>query len=366
MKIYFCDICNQSIPIKDLDDGLAVAVKGKLICAACNTAAASATKTATASTAAPASGGSTARDVGLVVVAAALGAGGAWFLVHDSQKKLEARLMSQLSDAVSKGSDSGTRIAGVASDLDAARRSIDALKKQIEDEALEDAARRQHDQAGVEARIENIKKYMRESETLKERVQELEVRSAAAADSNGSVQRDVAALRGQIGELVANIGKIATPGPASQPVKTNEEASPPVANANPTLPPLPKDLQDVAKNLKSGEPGLRFDAVEQLGKSRDPRVVPYVAGALGDSDDFVRRVAAEVLGDLNAKTAIPLLIDGLMDEQLHVRQAVIGALRKVSGQNIKYDEYGKKEERVKQQRLWKTWWDQNQEKILQN
>ena len=87
---------------------------------------------------------------------------------------------------------------GVASDLDAARRSIDALKKQIEDEALEDAARRQHDQAGVEARIENIKKYMRESETLKERVQELEVRSAAAADSNGSVQRDVAALRGQI------------------------------------------------------------------------------------------------------------------------------------------------------------------------
>ena len=51
MKIYFCDICNESIPLQDLKDNLATTIKGKLFCQACNplntvTPSASSSKTA--------------------------------------------------------------------------------------------------------------------------------------------------------------------------------------------------------------------------------------------------------------------------------------------------------------------------------
>ena len=36
MKIYFCDICNESIPLTDLKDGRASTIKGKIFCGNCN------------------------------------------------------------------------------------------------------------------------------------------------------------------------------------------------------------------------------------------------------------------------------------------------------------------------------------------
>ena len=36
MKIYFCDECNESIPLQDIKDNNAVTLKGKIYCQNCN------------------------------------------------------------------------------------------------------------------------------------------------------------------------------------------------------------------------------------------------------------------------------------------------------------------------------------------
>ncbi|MFH2000148.1 MAG: hypothetical protein ABIK28_10725, partial [Planctomycetota bacterium] len=36
MKIYFCDECNESIPLQDIKDNNAVTLKGKIFCRKCN------------------------------------------------------------------------------------------------------------------------------------------------------------------------------------------------------------------------------------------------------------------------------------------------------------------------------------------
>ena len=36
MKIHFCDLCNESVPQSDLDEGRSFLRKGRVICAKCN------------------------------------------------------------------------------------------------------------------------------------------------------------------------------------------------------------------------------------------------------------------------------------------------------------------------------------------
>ena len=36
MKIYFCDGCNESIPLADIQAGQVTTIKGKLFCGNCN------------------------------------------------------------------------------------------------------------------------------------------------------------------------------------------------------------------------------------------------------------------------------------------------------------------------------------------
>ena len=38
MKIHFCDLCNESVPQADLDEGRAFVRKGRVVCATCDRA----------------------------------------------------------------------------------------------------------------------------------------------------------------------------------------------------------------------------------------------------------------------------------------------------------------------------------------
>ncbi|MEM7518239.1 MAG: hypothetical protein AAF368_15115, partial [Planctomycetota bacterium] len=38
MKLYFCDLCNESVPYQDLEEGRAFLRKGRVVCASCNRA----------------------------------------------------------------------------------------------------------------------------------------------------------------------------------------------------------------------------------------------------------------------------------------------------------------------------------------
>ena len=101
MKIYFCDLCNESIPLEDLKDGKASTIKGKIFCRGCNplnTVESSTTK----------SGVGVMLPIALFVVAAGL-AGGAWFFAYQLMGRIDemprhddalARLETRLDRAV--------------------------------------------------------------------------------------------------------------------------------------------------------------------------------------------------------------------------------------------------------------------------
>ena len=72
-------------------------------------------------------------------------------------------------------------------------------------------------------------------------------------------------------------------------------------------------------------PGRRV-AVWALSRSRSPRAIPALAGALTDPDPTVRAAAAEALGSLQAGSSVPRLKPLLDDPVVSVRLAAAGAL----------------------------------------
>jgi hypothetical protein len=383
VKIYFCDICNQSIPIKDIDDGVAVPVRGKLICSACSIAAATGgTVPATTTPAAPAGAaaaaaqpvrapGSGFANIFFVLVAAGLGFGGAWLLLKEESRKVDGKFAVASGELTSLRQDFDRKLAGLRGDISEVQKNVDSLRAEIENSMKVGEARERKIAADVESRFESVKSYITENEKIKDRVQDLELRSTANSDVLSGLQKDIVSVRASILELNSTVIKaLSNPQLAKPADPTAQAPDAPKGGNEGSLPlqALPNDLAEIAKKLKSADPSIRFDGVEQLGRSRDGRVVGYLVPMLQDKDDFVRRQAAEVLGDLGnlAKAAPPFLIEALGDEVAYVRESVIYALRKITTQNIKFDPTAKTEDRARQQKLWRSWWEQNREKFVGN
>ncbi|MBI3817655.1 MAG: HEAT repeat domain-containing protein [Planctomycetes bacterium] len=391
MNIYFCDICNQSIPIKDIDDGVAVIVRGKMVCAACNAVASGTalaqpgtiTDTAKASSMAPsmalpslspagstpAPHGSLGRDLFIIAVAAAAGVAVSYYLLKENARDVDARLVTELSGIRDDGRKLGKRVETFAATLDEMQGNLNEISRQLKTEEEVSAARTRKSIGEFDSRFEQVKAYVAENERVKDQMQQFEMRSTAVGESVTNLQKDISQMRATMVELAGLIAKGAS---APPPAPVNPSVGDPGPDVKPADPgalqqmPLPNELQAAAKKLKAPGEGDRWDAVDALGRSRDPRVVPYIVPMLKDTDVFVRQCTANVLGELNkrSKHAVPYLIDSLDDENSYVRDAVSQALRKITDQNIKFDTYGKKEDQKKQQKTWRTWWDQNSEKFL--
>ncbi len=73
---------------------------------------------------------------------------------------------------------------------------------------------------------------------------------------------------------------------------------------------------------------VRRAAAEALGEIGDPQAVPALVQALRDEDEDVRREAAWALGKIGA-SAVPALVQALQDEDRWVRRAAAEALGKI-------------------------------------
>ncbi len=91
---------------------------------------------------------------------------------------------------------------------------------------------------------------------------------------------------------------------------------------SPAVPPLIRALQD--------EDGwVRREAAQALGEIKDARAVPPLIRALQDEDEGVREAAAEALGKIGDAQAVPTLIQALQDKNEEVRKAAAEALGKI-------------------------------------
>jgi len=355
VKIYFCDICNQSIPLQDLDSGTAVAVKGKLLCAQCNAAVAAAASKGGTSPAAAAAGGARGLGLGVTIVVALLAAAVAVGFVETRGRSQREAMRTEYTASLQTTRDVAQRTEQSLVDL---REEIGGLGKKVEglqgDSRVareEDAGRLQHEVAELMSRLDKIKGYVEENEKLKETLQQLEIRIAANHETMTGLRREIDGLRTAMAEAPAR----APAGPGEvKPAAALPESAP----AGDSMAALPLELQRQIKLMQSTDAGKRWEAVGELGRSADPRVIAFLIPMLRDKDAFVRHHAAEVLGELDAKPAVMPLIEALGDDEPFVRDMVYTQLRKITRKSLKFDSSAKKEERDKQQRAWRAWAEQ--------
>ncbi len=80
--------------------------------------------------------------------------------------------------------------------------------------------------------------------------------------------------------------------------------------------------------LKSNNVYLRRNAVEALGKLKDPIAVEPLIEVLDDKDTYIRKNSAEALGEIGDHRAVMPLVKAIDDRKTCVRDASLDALKK--------------------------------------
>ena len=374
MEVHFCDLCNESVPERDLKEGRAFLRKGRVVCASCDRAMSppeeeaggaptgEAPSEAVAGAQAAGAGtpggphagsgghgphyGSGGAGAGLAMVMAAMAilliAAVAVLLFErmDDANRQSARDLSSL------GSDLRGVVADVRTELladaesrsgeaEALRRAIDALGQEVSGQA--------------QSHREDVRRLTGEVEALTRRLDE----GSAVAEELARHDRQIAELAGSIAEIRADLGLVAEKLVELQ-AQSEELAARPVAPLEPVD--QGPDWLAYVDELASPSSGARWTAVQALGDTGDLGVVPHLLPMLGDEDIFVRMATARVLGDLGAVEGVPNLIDALEDVESTVREAAVLSLRLITGQNFKFDPGAADADRSKRVKAWRDWW----------
>jgi hypothetical protein len=143
------------------------------------------------------------------------------------------------------------------------------------------------------------------------------------------------------------------------------EPSPPESRPEPEPDPEPVASPEVAewiRQLDDKDAGVRFSAAVELGKSGFAPAARELARILErDKDTFVRRAAARSLGELNAWSAVPVLIRTLEDREIFVATTASEALKTITGQEFGYREGMSRSEIRRVVSKAKAWWEDHKD-----
>ena len=362
MDIHFCDLCNESVPQSDLDQGRAFVRKGRVVCALCDAAMHRKDK-AEPGVAMPGPGGAPVRTVRLTEPRRGLGmewaaAVGALGLVGLGWLALE-RIEKAQGDAFAEFSEQARRVElavdglerRVLEERERSERAIAALEEAVQARmALLESER----EAGAALRSTELTGIERGITALERELVALGQERTALTQRFESLAEDQSAMRGDLSVVAqALLDSLAGGG-----LEGRAETPPVEPLPGAELQDAPDWLQRVA-GLGAADASTRWDTVESLGETGDPRVASFLVPALGDEDLFVRMAAARVLGELGNSEAIPGLIDALGDAEPSVREAAVLSLRTLSGMEFGFrpgDAPGQREKRVE---AWREWWERS-------
>lgn len=366
MKIHFCDLCNESVPQSDIDEGRAFMRKGHVVCLSCDRAMSH----VSASSPAPArTEGSRDPLVEPVPMAAApaaqapasVGSAGLWFAIV--AMLFTAAAIAILNHSLEKLAGENQRQEQV---LNETRQSIQALVDRVgaaERQRGEQVEREHAASASLQTALDSVRSQAREDAAA--RATEVAAQSQSIADLRAEL---VAWQEDSDRRLVSHSERLG---------RSDDELSLLVERfsaleAGPTMPAEPADAAGASSasvaqwsvllvDLTSPNAGIRWQAVVGLGDTKDPAVVPSLLPMLADKDVFVRMACARVLGDLGHNSAVPALIDSLEDGEAPVREAASIALRAITGKDLRFDPLGNEADRAKKVKAWREWWKKLQE-----
>lgn len=364
VKIYFCDICNESIPLKDLEMGAAITIKGKVICHRCNPqTAAQKSAAAVSSSGMPAAAPvyATHSNFGMagVVAVIALLVGGAAIGLFILDRETNHRNFQAANEAVrsveqriDKIDKSISDLKGqIAIEIDRADRKLNAdFRNEIDKERSSGENRF----ALLKEKVDLLQESLRQAEGLRTRLEQNEAWRVAAEQKLSAVKADLESMLQELRSVKEAAAKAAV-------------AAPPVTAAAPGTPPGATPIagwDEIIKKLKDPDPGVRWNAVIDLGQTGDPRAIPHLVPLLKDEDVFVRNNTALTLGELDAKSAVGDLIEALGDSEQVVRDSAYTVLKRITKQTIKFDPFSsRKEDREKGINNWRDWWNSNKSKF---
>ncbi len=396
MDIYFCDLCNESVPQSDLEEGRAWRRGNRVVCNTCERLMSEGAKSVLAARAASAAKAATmaAAVTGLTVaeregigepapmltmagapseaVPAPAARGGGWFLgllallaagvvaflgfdridgaridsqaadarlnadhalLVDKVAELERSLAGRIQASEMRGSqERATQVAGLTTSFSGVQSEIVRISEALDPIGRELGELRKQREADATVLAERLGRIGKE-------LTELQGDAAFHNDRLIELEERVRALA-QAGSSLGGPGQGAAPGTGAP------------------------SWQPLLAELSGAQASGRLDALYALEQTADPAVVPYVIPMLADVDLFVRMAAARVLENLKAKSAVPALIDALEDPETVVTESAKFALEKITGKDFGFEPNAAPAERAKKVKVWREWWKKEGEAFL--
>jgi hypothetical protein len=355
VEVSFCDLCGTSVPIADLDAKTALRHQGKTIGACCLSTLRGAAAAEVGRASAPvipaaapahrhASSGGDARMLPVAIVLLAAIAAATLFLDHriTAADTFHRTSLGQLSEASTSDSQVLAALA-LAMDAVPRRPELEALAQKVD--ALAASA------GGVPAELD--KRTAAIAKDVAALGEELRAQSARIVDPKPQLD-ELRQRQSLVIELLTAL-RATSPVPAPAEAAPRAPAAPP-ENAGPALPPA---LADQIKKLQATDPAVRFEAVDELVRSKDPLVLPHLLPLARDPDTFVRRLTVEGLADFKRPEVVEALLAALADTNDYVRDSAWRSLKQITGQKLPFEANGSKDARARAIQKWQEWWDKN-------
>ncbi|MCX8266563.1 MAG: HEAT repeat domain-containing protein [Planctomycetota bacterium] len=334
-ELFFCNVCQQSVPQISLDTGNAIRHGERVICPDCADTLVMATELEPRRK---------EWSISPIVIVFFTITWAVFAYMYVEQQRFFETVAASSREAVSNNNRLSAANAELQSALEnkigdsATRAKIerDKLNTVIENgnNELRDALSRQ---ANVLAGLELLPPQL---SAMSSKLNLSQIEISTIADSAREIRAGQLVLRDKVSAVERQVA--AAPAPVDV-----EESS------------FDSRVQSIIQDLQNSDPNTRFAALEDIADHNDPNLVPYVAPLLYDSYEFCRYQAATTLRQWSALSATPQLIEALDDTFEFVRKEVNAALEAVTKNSVGYNHKDDDAARAASQQAWRDWWKNN-------
>ena len=339
MKIYFCDVCNESIPLQDIKDNKAVTLGGKIYCRNCNPLK------EVKESAPSASSRSGWLYLGIILVL--VGACVVLLVWNPLSRKEEvatkaalAAVQQRLGPLERNGVAQENRLRAVESGLRDLNAALTDLKADLT--RLEGDVRAQRDE------IENISRNFEAVTKIRETLDGLSLKQEEFGTTMEGLQGNVTALKQGLAGMESRLSHLAenlrkgirrtSAGTASPTSETGTDEA---------------VIGELRKKLASKDDGERFEAVYKVLDDRIKAALPLVVPLILDRDQFVQVGAIQTVGEFLYMAALPNLVKALRDPDVTVRDEALRQLIRMTGKNdLNFDVRASDTERERAVKKW--------------
>jgi hypothetical protein len=360
-EVLFCDLCNTSVPLQDVTSGAAVRHQGKTIGGCCLASLRGAGPSpaplpvglpagpapTAAPTPSPATRGSHDGRLLPLGIAVLVAVAAATLFLDLRIDGIQSRWQERGEELAAGQRTQGEAIQEMRAAFDGIPRrpDLDAIAGRLQ--TIEASQQRSGEQHGAMAQE------LARASAMLQAVQQAQLEAANRRVDYGPALED---LRRQLQQQAVSLGELLAQPRRAEPAPASAEPMPPMA-----VPGLSPELALQVQRLKDPDAATRFEAVDELLRSKLPEVLEHLLPMTKDADTFVRRLCVEGLKDFVKPAAVEALIASLGDAEEIVRDTAWRSLKELTGQKIPFEPGAGRDARARAQQKWQEWWDKNRD-----